>query len=89
MPSDRGVLRDTVSLVTDGASGLGRGGLESHFPDAKPADRLAVLDPEERISAPPLVPVGRVTDEIVRLAVDLSSGDEVVVVDSSEPRRNV
>lgn len=46
---------------------------------------LAALDPEDRISAPPLVPVGQVTDEIVRLIVDPSSGGEVVVLDGLEP----
>ena len=48
--------------------------------------QLAELDPEDRISAPALVPVGQVTDEIVRLVVDPSSGGEVVVLDGGEPR---
>ena len=46
---------------------------------------LAALDPEDRVSAPPLVPVGEVTDEIVRLIVDPSSGGEVVVLDGVDP----
>ena len=48
---------------------------------------LAAMDAEERLSAAPLVPVGQVTDEIVRLIVDPSSGGEVVVLDGSEPPR--
>ena len=50
-------------------------------------DELAALDAEARLSAPPLVPVGDVTDEIVRLVVDPSSAGEVVVLDGGEPRR--
>jgi 3-oxoacyl-[acyl-carrier protein] reductase len=48
---------------------------------------LAALDPEDRVSAPPLVPVGDITDEIVRLIVDPSSGGEVVVMDGDGPPR--
>ncbi|WP_188110604.1 SDR family NAD(P)-dependent oxidoreductase [Aeromicrobium ginsengisoli] len=50
---------------------------------------LAALDPEDRLSAPPLVPVGEVTDEIVRLITDPSSGGQVVVLDGSSPARPV
>ncbi len=49
---------------------------------------LAAIDPEERIAASPLVPVGQVTDEIVRLIVDPSSGGEVVVLDDGGPPRS-
>ena len=48
---------------------------------------LAASDPEARLSAPPLVPVGQMTDEIVRLIVDPSSGGEVVVLDGAGPPR--
>ena len=48
---------------------------------------LAAMGPEQRASAPPLVPVAQVVDEIVRLIVDPKSGGEVVVLDGSEPPR--
>ena len=50
---------------------------------------LAAMDPEDRLSAPPLVPVGQVVDEIVRLIVDPSSGGEVVVLDDGGPPRHL
>jgi NAD(P)-dependent dehydrogenase (short-subunit alcohol dehydrogenase family) len=50
---------------------------------------LAAMDPEERLTASPLVPVGQVTDEIVRLILDPSSGGEVVVLDDDGPPRHL
>jgi len=50
---------------------------------------LAAVDPEERLTTSPLVPVGQVTDEIVRLIVDPSSGGEVVVLDDGGPPRSL
>jgi NAD(P)-dependent dehydrogenase (short-subunit alcohol dehydrogenase family) len=46
---------------------------------------LGELDPEDRLSAPHLVPVGDVVDEIVRLIVDPDSGGQVVVLDGESP----
>jgi 3-oxoacyl-[acyl-carrier protein] reductase len=52
-------------------------------------DELAAMDPEERVAAAPLVPVGQVTDEVIRLIVDPSSGGEVVVLDDGGPPRRL
>jgi 3-oxoacyl-[acyl-carrier protein] reductase len=46
---------------------------------------LGELEPEDRLSAPTLVPVADVTDEIVRLIVDPESGGQVVVLDGESP----
>jgi NAD(P)-dependent dehydrogenase (short-subunit alcohol dehydrogenase family) len=50
---------------------------------------LAAMDPDDRVAASPLVPVGQVTDEVVRLIVDPSSGGEVVVLGDGGPPRSL